>query len=93
MTTATPIKKQSTGGGLYFRDLVHYHHSRKHGGSQEDMIASEVAESSTSASVGNRESHWAWLEHLETSKPTPSDTLSPQGHTYSNKAIGPNPFQ
>lgn len=38
-------------GDLYFRDLVHYHHRRKYGGSQEDMIAREIAEGSTTASA------------------------------------------
>ena len=36
--------KHLDGSGLLFRGLVHYHHGRKHGSMQADM----VAESSTS---------------------------------------------
>jgi hypothetical protein len=30
--------KYFTGAGLEFRGLIHYHHGRKHGGMQADMV-------------------------------------------------------
>jgi hypothetical protein len=39
MTKATLIKeKYLIGVGLQFRGLVHYHHGRKHGSTQVDMV-------------------------------------------------------
>ena len=47
MTTATLKRKHLIGIDLQFRGLAHHHDSEKHG-------AREVAESSTSGSVGRR---------------------------------------
>jgi hypothetical protein len=40
MTTATLIKENISLGLAYlqFRGLIHYHHGRKHGGMQTDMM-------------------------------------------------------
>jgi hypothetical protein len=60
-----------------FRCLVHYHHGVKHGDIQAGMVM-EVAENPASRSVGNKKIKklgLAWT--FETSKLTPSDTLTP----------------
>ena len=38
MTMATLRRKHLIGAGLQFRGLVHYHHGRKHGGTQAGMV-------------------------------------------------------
>jgi hypothetical protein len=39
MNTGNSYKeKQLSGAGLQFRGLVHYHHGRKHGTVQADMV-------------------------------------------------------
>jgi hypothetical protein len=50
-------EKHLVGPGLQFRGLVHYHHGRKHGGTQAGRCdAGEGAENSTSGSVGSKKS-------------------------------------
>ena len=58
--------------------------------------AGEGAKSSTSRSAGNRRervSHWACPEPLKPKSPAPVTHFLQLGHTYSNKATCPNPFQ
>ena len=60
MTRATLIKKfVFIGSGLRFRGLVHYHHGRKHGSMQADMVLEEprVQHLDPQATKGDYESH------------------------------------
>jgi len=94
MNTAALINGDISLGLAYrFRGLVHYHHGRKHNGTQADTM---LEKSSTSGLAGSRRTcePLALPGASETSKHplAPSDFLQ-QGHIYYSKVTGPNPFK
>jgi hypothetical protein len=55
MTTATLLKETTSMGLAYSsRSLAHYHHDRKHGGVQADMVKEEELKSSISGWADSR---------------------------------------
>jgi hypothetical protein len=98
MTRATLIKENISLELAYsFRGLVHYHHGRKHGSMQANILLGKelrVLHLDPKATEGDWIPDWAELEHSETSNPTPTVThllqQVQQGQTYSNKVIPPN---
>jgi hypothetical protein len=62
MTTATLIKENISLGLVYsFRGSVHYHHGRKHGGVQADILLEKelrVLHFDPKVAEGHCVSHW-----------------------------------
>ena len=67
--------KHLIGAGLQFRGSVHYHHGRKHGSIQADMVLEKelrVMHLHVHAAEGDCVSHW--VEGGHTSKPVSTVT-------------------
>lgn len=73
-----------------FRDLAHYHHGRKHGGTWGDTVLEKEFYIWIGRQQKERVSYWAWLELLKPQSPPPAAHFLWQGHIYSNKATPPN---
>jgi hypothetical protein len=72
------------GAGLQFRGLVHYHHGRKHGSLQSDMVLEKelrVLHLDLQAAERERVTHCTWLAHLKPQNPYPVTHFLQQGHT------------
>jgi hypothetical protein len=86
--------KHLIGAGLPFQYLVHYHHGGNHGSMQADMVLEkELAESSTSRSMGIRKRLRCTRSGFKFLKPQCLPTMThflQQGYTYSKKATPPN---
>jgi hypothetical protein len=62
MTMATLIKENISVGTYNFRSLVHYHHGRKHGSKQADVVLEKelrVLHLDLQAVDGDCIPHWA----------------------------------
>jgi hypothetical protein len=65
-----------------FRGLV-YHHDRKHGGMQADLVLEEPRALHLDTQAARREGHRAWLELLKLQSPPSMTHFLQQGHGHS----------
>lgn len=74
--------------GLAYRDSMHYHHGKKHGRLQADIVlVKELRVLYMNQQAAGRERQWTWLEHLKCQSLRPVKLSLQQDHTYPNKAI------
>lgn len=69
-----------------FKDLIHYHHVRKHDAMQADMVLEDLRVLYLYPQTEVVNVILGLARAFETSKSTPHNMLSTKGYTYTNKA-------
>ena len=87
MTMTTHKDTLLIGAGLKFRHLIHYHHGRKHGGKQKEMVTESPTLDQQAAETEReeRERDKAWLEFLKPQSPPLVTNFLQQNRSCTNK--------
>ena len=91
--TITFIKETIESGLAYrFTGLIYYHHGRKQGSAQADVVLEKELRvlHLDPKHQEERMSHWAWLKLLKSQSLAQVTGFLQQGHIYLNKATSPN---